>query len=99
MGSVEDVYGTISAYGFVVELNDDIKADSFKSGDIIYGDPFNMLPLDRFIESDKKGAKKSKPLHQQGEYTLRLCPLRINYCSWHTLDNLYSHVYCRISSV
>ena len=80
MGSVEDVYGTISAYGFVVELNDDIKADSFKSGDIIYGDPFNMLPLDRFIESDTKGAKKSKPLHQQGEYMSKFCYLRLVSC-------------------
>ena len=73
MGSVEDVFGTISAYGFVIELNDDIKADSFKPGDIIYGDPYNLLPLDRFIEDDSKFAKKSKPLHQQGEYGALIC--------------------------
>ena len=67
MGSIEDVFGTISEFGFVIELNTDLNAESFKPGDIIYGDAYNMLSLDRFLEGDKKTTKRPKPLHQQGK--------------------------------
>ena len=67
MGNVEDVYGTTMNYGFVVELSADIKAESFKAGDLIYGDPYNMLSLSRFTQDDRKPAFKAKgALGQQG---------------------------------
>lgn len=66
IGSIDDVFGTVSAYGFVVELNTDLKAESFKSGDIIYGDNYNMLPLNRFLEDDKKAPRRPKDINQQG---------------------------------
>ena len=69
MGSIEDVYGTIVAYGFVVELNTDLKAESFKAGDLIYGDAYNMIPLNRFKEDDNKKGRGPKSLHQQGNYS------------------------------
>lgn len=66
LGNIEDVYGTVSNYGFVVELAQNISAESFKSGDIIYGDAYNMLPLDRFLEGDKKPKARDRALNQQG---------------------------------
>ena len=66
LGNVEDVFGTTSNVGFVVELPESIKADSFKAGDLIYGDQFNMLTKDRFIEGDKKRAGRPKVPFQQG---------------------------------
>lgn len=72
LGNIEDVYGTISSYGFVVELSENISADSFKSGDIIFGDNYNMLSLDRFIETDAKKKGKDKMLNQQGTFSLTL---------------------------
>ena len=68
LGNIEDVYGTVSNYGFVVELSQNISAESFKSGDIIYGDAYNMLPLERFLEGDKKPKSRDKALNQQGNF-------------------------------
>lgn len=68
MGNVEDVFGTVANYGFVVELSQDIKADGFKPGDLIYGDLYNLLPLDRFLQSENTTRPKNKALHQQGIY-------------------------------
>ena len=70
MGNVEDVFGTTSSWGFVVELSTNIKAESFKSGDLIYGDNYNMLSLSRFLESDRKPARKDRELNQQGTVIL-----------------------------
>ena len=72
MGNIEDVYGTTLKYGFVVELGNDIKAESFKPGDLIYGTQFNMLSLDRFLAADKKPAPREKALNQQGR-KLKIC--------------------------
>lgn len=67
LGNIEDVFGTTANFGFVVELSSDIKASSFKPGDLIYGDSYNMLSLDRFLASDAKPRSKDKALNQQGK--------------------------------
>ncbi len=67
LGNVEDVFGTTANIGFVVELSANISADSFKSGDLIYGDQFNMLTLDRFTQGDRKREGRPKQLNQQGK--------------------------------
>ena len=72
LGNIEDVFGTTSSYGFVVELSTNIEATSFKSGDLIYGDPFNMLSLDRFTQADTKRAGRPKVPFQQGKFSSKI---------------------------
>ena len=71
LGNIEDVFGTTANVGFVIELPESIKADSFKEGDLIYGDQFNMLTKDRFLEGDKKKSFRPKYPNQQGKLKIR----------------------------
>ena len=70
IGKIDDVFGQPATYGFVVQLEEGVTADSFKKGHKIYGDPRNMLWLSKFKEPTR-GAPPLKPLNMQGKVPQR----------------------------
>merc|ERR1739838_805239 len=53
IGKVEEIFGGIMDVHFSVKMSDNMKADSFDKGTVFYIDPYKLLPLTRFTESEK----------------------------------------------
>ncbi|KAJ1568010.1 H/ACA snoRNP pseudouridylase subunit, partial [Nowakowskiella sp. JEL0078] len=65
IGKIDEIFGPINEVYFSVNMQDNIKAESFKTKDLIYISPDKLLPLDRFLPKPK-ALTKDKPLGRQG---------------------------------
>lgn len=51
IGQVDEILGPINSYMFSVKMQTGMSASSFKSGQKVYIDPQQLLPMDRFLPS------------------------------------------------
>ena len=57
IGKVDEILGAINDVHFTIKCDTGVKADSFKAGDSMYINPMKLLPLSRFTEENKGGAR------------------------------------------
>ncbi|KAK8810768.1 hypothetical protein WA158_007343 [Blastocystis sp. Blastoise] len=58
IGKVDEILGAINDVHLTVKCDSTVKAESFKSGDIVYINPQKLLPLSRFTEEGTKGGSR-----------------------------------------
>ena len=65
IGKVDDVFGPVSAPGIAIKPNEGVKGESFKEGDKVYADPFEIRDVTFFMPKPTV-PKNKNPLNQQG---------------------------------
>lgn len=58
VGSVDEILGPIDSYYFSAKLEEGVKASSFKAGQVLYMNPEDLLPMERFIPKPKVPGQK-----------------------------------------
>ena len=61
IGTVDEIFGSINGYYFSLKLDEGIKASSFKKGQVLYMNPEDLLPLDRFTQKSKPQPRTGGP--------------------------------------
>ena len=54
IGKVDDVFGPITAPGIAIKPADGVKGNSFKAGDKVYADPFELRDITFFMPRPSK---------------------------------------------
>lgn len=58
VGSIDEILGPIDNYYFSAKLEEGVKASSFKKGQVLYMNPEDLLPMERFIPKPKVPGQK-----------------------------------------
>lgn len=63
VADVDEIMGPIDGYLYSADLVEGVTPDKFKPGDKLYMNPFDLLPLDRFLPKPKGqgGPKVARP--------------------------------------
>lgn len=60
VGKVDDVFGLMSTPGIAIQPDEGVKAESFKVGDKLYADPYQLREAS-FFKSKPMGPKVKRP--------------------------------------
>ena len=70
IGKVDDVFGPVEAPGIAIKPADGVKGASFKPGDKVYADPYELRDVSFFMPRAAK-PKGFKPTGRQGQVPAR----------------------------
>lgn len=57
VGSVDQILGPATSFYFSVKPADGVSADGFKAGQVLYMNPEDLLPIDRFTKKQPSGPR------------------------------------------
>ena len=61
IGKVDDVFGPVTAPGIAIKPKEGVKGESFKAGDKVYADPYELRAINFFMPKPAK-PKAKKPM-------------------------------------
>lgn len=61
VGTVDEILGPTSSFFFSVKPAEGVSADGFKSGQVLFMNPEDLLPMDRFTKKPASGPRGPRP--------------------------------------